>query len=83
MPGDGIPSEQAHAELIHERRRLQADAGPFTGEVAGRDAVQFVVDQRQHALEGIGLALAPALQQFGYLALLPIAPVSPHDPDRV
>ena len=71
LPPDGVPSEQPQAQLVDERGRLQADGGPLAHQVAGRHPVQLFVDERQHALERIGVAGAPGAEEPGDLAELP------------
>ena len=68
LPVDRIPAEQAQAQLVDQRRRLEADARSLADQIPGRHAMQLVVDEGQHALERVGLAVAPGAEQLRDLA---------------
>ena len=73
VPSHPLPPDQANADLVDERRGLEADVGALTGDVAGRDPVQLVVHERHHAVERFGAALAPGAKEVGDLALVAAA----------
>ena len=85
LPADRIPAEQAQAQLVDQRRRLKADARSLADQVAGRHAVQLLVDERQHALERVRIAVAPGAEQLRDLAAVRLVWWSAHaqDPGRV
>ena len=61
------PSRRRHSSLTRPVAcRLTRRA--LARQVAGRHAVQLVVDERQHALERVGVALAPGAEQARDLA---------------
>ncbi len=82
---DRIPTEEAQAELVDQRRRLKADARSLADQVAGRHAMQLVVDEGEHLLERVRLAVAPGPEQVRDLATVPAFSSSAHaeDPRRV
>ena len=59
--------DEAQVGLVHERRRLQRVPGALEAKPAGGDPAQFGVDQRQQAIEGVPIALTPAVEQRGDL----------------
>ena len=72
LPVDWIPTEEAQAQLVDQLRRLKADARSLAGQITGRHAVQLVVDEGQHVLERVGLAVAPGPEQLRDLATVPV-----------
>jgi hypothetical protein len=48
---------------VHETRGLQRVICPLVTEVAGGDAAQLPVDNRDQTLEGIAVAVAPGEEQ--------------------
>jgi hypothetical protein len=78
LPADAVPVEQPQAQLVDEARRLQAHARALAREVAGGHAMQLVVDEGQHALEGVGVSAAPRPKQPGDLRGLRAAGWSSH-----
>jgi hypothetical protein len=62
-----IPPKQAQAQLVDQRRRLKSDARSLAGQIAGRHAMQFLVDEWQHALEGV-CTPSPRAEQLRDLA---------------
>jgi hypothetical protein len=81
----GQDPSRHQAQLVDQRRRLETDARPLTGHVAGRHAVQLLVDEGQHALERIGTAGAPRAEQRRDVAAVPRLGLSAHasDPGQV
>ena len=82
LPADLVPAEQPQAQLVDEPGRLQADGRPLAREVAGRHAMQLVVDERNHPLEGLGVTLAPGPEQPGDLGEVRAFGWSSHADDR-
>ena len=68
LPANRIPPEQTHAGLVDERGRLKADGRSLTQQIARRHTMQFLVDERQHAVECVRIPLAPGAEQLGDLA---------------
>src|SRR5262249_11203102 len=83
LPPARTPPEKAEAELVHQTGRLEADAGSLAHQVTGRHPMQLVVDERQHALERLGVAAAPGAKQRRDLALIGWGWPHRADPRRV
>lgn len=58
---------ESQVDLVHECRRLQGVPRLFALKMAARHATQFVIHERDHAVEGPGVALTPGQEQFGYI----------------
>jgi hypothetical protein len=82
LKGDRIPTEEAQAELVDQRRRLKADARSLADQVASRHAMQLVVDEGKHLLERVRLAVAPGPEQVRDLATVPAFWSSAHAETR-
>jgi hypothetical protein len=64
LPLDAFPAEQAQTDFIDESRRLQADVRSLAGQIATRHAMQFVVHERHHPVEGLRISGAPRAEQL-------------------
>ena len=62
-----IHIHESQEDLVHESRRLQGVSGRFPAEMTARHAPQFVVHQRNQAVERRGVSLAPGQEQPGYV----------------
>ena len=69
LPADWIPPEQTHAHLVDECGGLKADGRSLADQVPRRHPMQFLVDERQHAVECVRIPLAPGAEQLGDLAV--------------
>jgi hypothetical protein len=65
IPSDRLSADQPEIGFVDEGRRLQAVPHAFARQTAPRDAVEFVVDERDQLLEGAVVALTPVVQQRG------------------
>jgi hypothetical protein len=63
LPRDVLSVDQPQIGLIDERSRLQTVPDALMADVPPRDAVEFGIDQRDEALEGVLVAFAPFEQQ--------------------
>jgi hypothetical protein len=59
VPLDSFSVDQANKSLVDERRRLEAMPDTLSRHAAPGDAVKFLVDERNQAVEGTLVALAP------------------------
>ena len=59
--------DEAQVGLVHQRSRLQRVPAALEAKPAGGDPAQFGVDERQQAIEGMPIALTPAVEQRGDL----------------
>ena len=82
LPVDRIPSEQAEAQLVDQRRGLKTDVGALANQATGRHAVELVVDKGHHAIEGVFVPLAPGAKQRRHLAAIRNSWQSAHAGDR-
>ena len=57
---------ESQVDLMNERRRLQCVPRRFAPETAARHAAQFVIHDRDQAVERRGVSLAPGQEQFSY-----------------
>jgi len=67
LPRDGFRVDQPEIGLVDERRGLKAVVDPLAPDVALRDAMQLLVNQRDEALQRILVSLSPFEQQAGDL----------------
>jgi hypothetical protein len=58
---------QTHERLVDERRRLQRMVGALATEIRLRNTAQLRVDRGRGAVEGVAVALLPALEEMGYI----------------
>lgn len=65
VPLDRFSVDQAHKRLVDECRRLEAVPDTLSRHAAPGDPVELVVDERNQAVEGTLVALAPFEQQSG------------------
>jgi hypothetical protein len=56
---------EPHVRFVDERRRLQRMTGWFSLHVAGRQATQVPVNERQQVLEGLPIPVAPGNEPLG------------------
>jgi hypothetical protein len=59
VPLDRFSVDQANERLVNEGRRLEAMPDTLSRHAAPGDPVEFLVDERNQAVEGTWVALAP------------------------
>ena len=62
-----VDIDQSKVDLVNERRRLKGVPRRFTAKMAARHPAQFVVDERDQAVERRGVSLAPGQEQVRYI----------------
>ena len=66
LPRHVVSGNQPQIRLVDERRRLQTVTDGLMTDVPPRDAMEFIVDERNQPFEGTVVALAPFEQQSGH-----------------
>jgi hypothetical protein len=59
---------QAQIRLVDERGRLKGVSRSLLAQIVSGQFVQLVVDERHQALECVGIAVAPAIEEFRDIA---------------
>ena len=62
-----VDIHQSKVDLMNERGRLKGVPRRFAAEMAARHPAQFVVDERDQAVERRGVSLAPGQEQVRYI----------------
>src|SRR4051794_8685994 len=59
---------QANVGLMHQGSALKRMSGTLVAQVALRDALQFVVNQRNERVQSLAVAATPPAQQLSHLS---------------
>jgi hypothetical protein len=65
LPVDAALIHQLDVGLVYERRAFEGVVRPLVAQVPGRDAVQFLIDERHQSLECLPIAFTPTPEQIG------------------
>jgi hypothetical protein len=65
LPARVLLIGEPEISLMHKRRGLQSVIGTFLSQPLPRKASQFLVDERNQALGGVGLASVPLAENLG------------------
>jgi hypothetical protein len=65
--GHAVDIDQSKVDLVNECSRLKGVPRSFATKMATRHPTQFVVDERDQAVERRGISLAPGQEQVRYI----------------
>lgn len=63
LPGRASLIDQAHVQLVYERRRRERVIGTFPPELARRDPPQLAIDDGEQAIERARISFRPSQQE--------------------
>jgi hypothetical protein len=72
LPLREILPNQSQISLMHERCTLQSVLGPLIPQMSVSQTAQFFIDQGQERVQGLAVAIPPALQKLRDLIRRPM-----------